>query len=146
MNYDLLQAEKQNLKEETRQELYKFALDIIQESFYEEMMKNISIVECPDLFYNWYHKFTELRYPEYIEKDNQLYFLILTSATSGTLASKYFGKEFNVENFDGNFLIYASIHVEFQLGVDLHSNRTLEFEINKVSIKAAFKIINIENF
>ena len=54
LNYDIKQSENVTLDNDSRKKLFAFALDVIQEEFYKEMMKNLSKVEDPDRYYNWF--------------------------------------------------------------------------------------------
>ena len=49
--------------EETRKELFEYAVENFQEVFYEEMMKNIKKLDDPDRYLNWYLGRTEIKYP-----------------------------------------------------------------------------------
>ena len=48
LNHDIKQSENVKLDNDTRYALFDFALNIIQDEFYKEMMKNLSKVEDPD--------------------------------------------------------------------------------------------------
>ena len=88
LNYDILQVEKENITDETRQELYDHALEAIQDSYYDELMKNLSKVEWPHLYYNWYQKNTLLTYPYFY--DGRIKFIITTAAASGNISNTNF--------------------------------------------------------
>ena len=133
LNYDILQAEKQNLLQKTRHELFDHALEVVQNRFYDEMMTNLSKVDWPDLFYNWYHKNTAIMYPYYSQKDNQLYFQILTTASSGNISTNNFGEKFDAKKVDGNLLIVVSVYVPLAVQNDM--NTTLFLKIEKITMK-----------
>ena len=48
LNHDIKQSENVKLDNDTRNELLDFAINVIQDEFYKEMMKNLSKVEDPD--------------------------------------------------------------------------------------------------
>ena len=55
LNYDIVHSDELKLDNDTRKELFDFALDIVQDEFYDETMKNLSKLKDPDRYYNWYH-------------------------------------------------------------------------------------------
>ena len=61
MNYDIVHSEEMKLDNDTRHELFDFALDVVQDEFFHETMRNLSKVKDPDRYYNWYHGYTALR-------------------------------------------------------------------------------------
>ena len=44
LNYDIVHSDEMKLDDDTRKELFDFALDVVQDEFYEEMMRNLSKV------------------------------------------------------------------------------------------------------
>ena len=70
LNFDIFQSEEVNISQDSRTELFEFTLDVIQEEFYGEMIKNLSKVVDPDRFYNWYQGYTKERYP-YMRDNNR---------------------------------------------------------------------------
>ena len=54
-------------------------------------MTNLSKVDDPDRYYNWYHGYTEIEYPYYYKKYNRLMYKVSTSAISGNISTQYFG-------------------------------------------------------
>ena len=65
LNYDIEQSENITIDNNTRSELFDFALDVIQDEFHDEIMKNLSKIEDPDRYYNWYNGYTKIKYPCY---------------------------------------------------------------------------------
>merc|ERR1712029_958619 len=100
------QSEKIELDDETRDELLTFALEAIEDEFYEEVMTNLSKIEGPEKYYNWYNGYTKIEYPCYYEYGNQLRYEVNTFATSGNISTQYFGQKFDANKVDGN------IHME----------------------------------
>ena len=60
---NIRKSEKVELTKDLRNELLDYALDVIQDEYFNEVMGNLSKVEDPDRFYNWYHGYTKLQYP-----------------------------------------------------------------------------------
>ena len=79
LNHDIKKSETIKLSEDLRKELLDYALDVIQDEFYNELMTNMSLLQDPDRYYNWYYGYTKLEYP-YWSWSNKLWFFIATSA------------------------------------------------------------------
>lgn len=134
LNYDILQSEKIKLDKEKRDTLTAVsALDVIQEKVYEEIIKNLSKVEDPDRYYNWYYGYTAINYMYLQIYDHQPRYDVYTSATSGNISTEYFGGKFDVDKLHGN------IHIQIFLFVPPNnvgdSNTTLMLNINKRTMK-----------
>ena len=107
-------------------------MDVIQVNFYEEMMENLSKIEDPDMFYNWYYGYTLLQYPFYNPEDNQLLYIINTSANSGNISTAHFGQKFDAKKVDGRIMILLEIHATRN---SLLQNVTLMLEAEKFTVK-----------
>ena len=93
-------------------------------------MRNLSKVEDPDRYYNWYYGYTKLLFP--YNEANQRNYVIRTTATSGTIATKYFGDKFNAGKVD--ISMSTKILVEIPPTVMNKSSTTLLFNLGKPSI------------
>ena len=83
------------------------------------MVKNMSRLEDPDRYYNWYYGYTKISYPHF-SPTNELWYRVETSATSGNLSTKYFEDQFDVEKVDlGQFLFQIIIHVPLRVAPDI---------------------------
>ena len=133
MNYDIIQSDKVKFDKEEKEKLLKVSLDIIQDPLYDEMMTNISKVEDPDLYYNWYRGYTDIMPPYYTEDTNQLYYHVSSSATSGNISTKYFGDTFDANKVDGNIRIVISVNVPHSVIGD--NDTTLMFNVKKVTMQ-----------
>ena len=65
LNYDILQSEKVKINKEMKDKMIETTLVTIQDHFFKEMMANLSKIVDPDRYYNWYHGYTEIKYPYY---------------------------------------------------------------------------------
>ena len=65
LNQDIGKLEQVNLNDDLRNELLDYALDVIQDQYYKEVMEKFSKLQDPDRFYNWYHGFTDISNPYY---------------------------------------------------------------------------------
>ena len=67
LNYDMMESANINLDNNTRKELYEYAMDIIQNEFFDELMRNLSKIEEKNRFYNWYYGYSAILYPYLIQ-------------------------------------------------------------------------------
>ena len=89
-----MKSENISLDKNTRDELYEYALDVIQNEFFEELMMNLSKIEEQKRYYNWYHGYSKIFYPYFDVGTNQLTFKIETNALTGNVSTKDFGDWF----------------------------------------------------
>ena len=127
VNYDLMMSENITLTEEIRDEMYEYALEVIN----EDSQSNWTKLHEEDRTYNWYHGFTEIKLPYY--RQNRLNIEIDTSATSGVITSRYFGEQFRPELVEKK--IYYKVSVHPPDSVMWNENVTLHFKLEKVSMK-----------
>ena len=135
LNYDIQKSETVNLDDDSRKELIDFATDVCQDEFYNEILSNLSKVEDPDRYYNWYHGFTDIIYPYHDQRFNQLWYSIVTYAKSGNISTKYFGKKFDASKVDD--YIYIGIQVYAQQPASNDINTTLILNVNKKTMTGA---------
>ena len=134
LNYDIVHSDEYYLDNNTRIELIEYALGVIQEEFYHEVMKNMSKLDDPAKFYNWYHGFTWVNFPfYYYGLYNQLRYFVYTSATSGNITTNNFGEKFDAQKIDVN--IYISIRVYSSKTVRSDKRSSLMFNIEKNTIQ-----------
>ena len=110
LNHDIQQSENIKLDNDTRNELFDYALDVMLMEFYKEMMTNLSKIEDPDRYYNWYHGYTRIKYT-YSNGINQLHYSVVTSATTGNISTQYFGEKFNADKVNGKIRIIIEVYV-----------------------------------
>ena len=99
LNYDLVMTENNTLTEEMRDELFKYALDVIDED--SSSLNSWTKLLEEDRFYNWYYGYTEIRSPYKENCCTDLYglcpdvcFDVFTRATSGVVKTQYYGEKF----------------------------------------------------
>ena len=134
LNHDIKESENITLNKDLRKELLDYALDVILDQYYNEAMANLSKIQDPDRYYNWYHGYTFLRYPHYNYKVNQLKYYVDTAAASGNMTTPYFSDNFNADKVDGNIFIQIRIHVP--PSVSGNRSTTLLLNLEKNSVKA----------
>ena len=105
-------------------------------------MKNLSKLEDHDRFYNWYHGYTKFvdAYPWYYK--GQLFFKVLTSATSGNISTQSFGGKFDTRKVEPFIYIRIKVYVPKSVrevkktseGRIIENNITLIYNIEKKTI------------
>ena len=136
LNYDLMMTEKMTLDNETREQLGNYAVRLLHDYLYDTIMKNLSLLEDKDRYYNWYHGYTEMNIPQPGYQGPNGYDIehsFRTFATSGTVSTKYFGDKFDAEK------VLANIKYQFYMFTPENArgneNVTFHMEIDKISMK-----------
>ena len=122
-------AENFVLDNETRNDLLNSVVEKLQDSFYNEKINLIKMIQYDDMFINWYNGFTQLDIPVIVEDD--IFSTIETSSPSGLVKTKNFGESFNSESFLNKMTFYLYIHPPASC---LVSNCTLEIDLEKESL------------
>ena len=132
LNYDISKLDEVKLDKDKRAKLIEDSLHF-QDEFLKEMMTNLSKLEDPDRYYNWYHGYSRIIYPFYDANKRQLIYNMDSSATSGNVSTKYFGDKFDADKVDGYINIKIKVYVPHSVVGD--KNTTLIFDINKITMK-----------
>ena len=131
LNYDLMKSNESKVDEKTKEELFEYAKDVIQDSFYSKVLKNLQKLVYSDRYFNWYQGFTQLQYP--FHNKNRLRYPVTTYATSGNISTQYFGQNFDAEKVDRK--IYFELIVRPSESAEKKANITLMFAMKKNTIK-----------
>ena len=131
LNYDLMTTGNMTIDNETRNELSKYATEILYDQLYDNIMANITKFEDNDRYYNWYHRYTKIKLPYYQDYTGLEYYLN-TVATSGTISTQHFGKEFDADKVETD--LSCSVFVYPLASVKNNPNVTLHFEVEKLSL------------
>ena len=126
LNHDIKEADRIEIDEETRKKLLDRAITTLQDKSYEELMKNLSKVEDPNRYHNWYLGFTQVNCPYFEKYKNNLYYNIYTTARSGNITTKHFGDMFDADKVDRNIEIYVSF--------ELASRKFAVIDIEKITM------------
>ena len=117
LNYDLMKLENVTLDNDTRNDLAKYALNLLNEFQYKEIMRNMSAVQEKNKFYNWYQGITEIEMVgisnwamsssvlDYTNYDIETY------ASSGLIRSRNYGQFLNITGVDLNLRLLLDIKV-----------------------------------
>ena len=111
LNYAIMESKKIKLSDKTRQQLLDDAIGDFQEEYTTELMNNLTKIQDPDRYFNWYKGITEIRYPyyNYFTINYHLTNKIHTTAVKGNISIQYFGKIFDVAKIVGD--LYSRIDI-----------------------------------
>ena len=140
LNYDLMRIGNLSLDNDTRTELIKYAVELTQDHAFKELMNNISQIEEENRYGNWYNGYTDFQLPYWaptsIGDNFQLHYDLHTKATSGSISTKYFGKQFDKNLIERELSYKINIispediqDIEnFTLHVDIEYNMLKDFD------------------
>ena len=105
LNYDITKTKNITLDNNTKEDLKKFALELLYDQLFYSLMQNLSMLQEKDRFNNWYHGYSSIDLPEYAQNvamlgTRDLQFLLSTSSPSGTILTRYFGETFDVHKVE----------------------------------------------
>ena len=130
LNYDLMMAENMTLDNETRFELFDFAMGQFQNHFFKQVMTNMSKITETNQFYNWYYGYSYFQPPYWRKERNYMYFNLDTSAANGTFSTKYFGEAFDKNKVEKAIRCYFTFHPS----VMQNSTAKLNIDIEKLTM------------
>ena len=143
LNFDLMNLNNATLNATIKDQVIRFAMEVIQDQIYQEIMSDLKKVEEEDRSYNWYNGFTQFRLP-YIANDGTFTFLISTYKTSGQVSTQSFGLPFNSTVVDKRSSIVVYIEIHPQLRED--KNVTLHLHVDKNSIPGLKNVNGNDDF
>ena len=120
-------TENMTLTEEMRHEMFKYALELINEDSFSKLHEE-------DRFSNWYHGYSKIELPYH--SDELLFATVYTFATSGVVSTQYYGQQFKSEMVETNFILNYAIDINPPERVMDNENVTLHFSLEKVSMTA----------
>ena len=128
LNYDLMMTENITLTEEMRDEMFKYALDVINEDSFSE--NDWTKIHEEDRFYYWYHGYTEIASPFYDFFGLNIY--VNTSTSSGVVTTQHYGEQFMPEQVERKIRYWVGLYPPES--VRDNENVTLHFKLEKVSM------------
>ena len=63
LNYDLMMLENMTLDNDTRNEMLDFAVGLIQEEVFKDLIANLSMIDERNRYYNWYMGYNYIQLP-----------------------------------------------------------------------------------
>lgn len=130
LNYDLM-TKNMTLDNYTRNKLTNYAVEMLYDHLYEDIMRNMSMLEDNDRYYNWYHGYTRIEIPYY--RYFKINYHVNTGASSGSISTKYFGDDFDTDKVVTS--LYYGVRIYTPSIVRHNLNVTLHLEIEYVSLK-----------
>ena len=126
LNYDLMMMEKLTLTDEMRDEMFKYAIDVINEDSFSQ--SDWSMLQEEDRFYNWYYGYTEIQAPSYMYEKWD--YLVHTAATSGVVSIQYYGEQFTSRLVERKFRFMVEVNPP--ANIKNNENVTLHFSLEQV--------------
>ena len=139
LNYDLMELGNKDLDNDTRISLKNNAVDLLYDNLHESIMKNLSLLEHDNAYYNWYHAYTDILLPSQkiavggFGESYDLSYSINTYALNGSISSQYFGDDFDAKKVASDNEYVININVPYD--VTENYNVTMHIEIEKISIR-----------
>ena len=133
LNYDVMHAHLMKIDGKIRRELYEFSVNVLQNHYYEEAMKELLKITDNSRFFNWYHGLTRIKYPYHDDIFNFMKYELETIALSGNISTQYFGEIYDVDKINTK----TDITMSFYVPDELTKRRKFEvmFKIFKVTLK-----------
>ena len=131
LNFDLVNLNNETLTNTKKDEVIRFAMEVIQDQIHQDTMSDLRKLEEKDRSYNWYNGITDLRLP-YYANEGTFIFQLSTFKTSGQVSTQSFGLPFNASFVDKRISIVVYIEIVPELRGD--KNVTLHFDIEQNSI------------
>ena len=132
LNYDLMMTENIKLTEEMKDDIFRFAFEVVNQdmSFLQAEWRKLNEQDRP---YNWYNGYTKIQ-PPYIVLGafNYPEIHIDTSATSGVVTTQHYGEQFRPDLVEKRLLY--TVNVWPPESVRENENVTLHFKVEKVSM------------
>lgn len=147
LNYDLMEAETKTLSQEARYDLMNLTLELLYETYFNELMQNKSAIVTKDAARHWYYGVDKLVPPFYSEsvEFNQFVTFVNTIASKGSITTNNFGEPFNITAF------FTRVFGDFNIMVPREArNSSLVLKIKKDSFHSTGKdllyIVDHESF
>ena len=132
LNYDLKMIEKIIIDNDTRNELANYALELLYDQLYTNIMRNLSLLENREKYSNWYYGHEEIKIP-YLSSYYGTEYWMKTSSPSGEISTQYYGDKFEANRVQTDF--NYKIDVIPPNKVKNNKNATLHFNIEKILMK-----------
>ena len=139
LNYDLMMTENMTLTEDMRDEMFKYAVEVLIEDKLSQ--NNWTKLHEEDRYYNWYHGYSRIQSPSYSRTKNPEYDLhseyylsssVDSCATSGAVTTQYYGEQYQPELVERALEYKVSVNPPVSLRDN--ENVTLHFKLEKVSM------------
>ena len=140
LNYHIMMTENVTMDKETRDEILNYALELVNQLKFKEVMKNLSILEEENRYSNWYHGYTRVDLSSYkFHYKYGLYnsFWMNTGAVNGSVSTRNFEEKYDKNDVEKRIDTVVEIITpclpelqEGELNISLH----LELEQNRMNV------------
>ena len=130
LNYDLQRAADVNVSREEREELSKYISELFLQEGYEAMLKDVKVFYERDRFRHWYEGVSQISLSYWQDIDKQKYFNFKTYATSGEIATPYYGEPWEAEKFEQSVSYSVNIYQPWA-ETGGHDNVSLTFTVHQ---------------
>ena len=86
LNYDLMMTRNMTLDDEERKDLVNYATMVADSQNYDQIIRNLSMFHEENRYYNWYHGYTKVELPRYVEHKSTNELSLTTTAASGSIS------------------------------------------------------------
>ena len=91
LNYDLMRIQNMTLDNETRYDLSEYAVQLLNDFIFGEMMNKLSKIQDDNRYYNWYHGYNRISLPKIVSHYNfDIDYSLSTTATFGSISTQDF--------------------------------------------------------
>ena len=126
LNLDLIKTYNVTLNKAEKDELTRFAMEVIQNNIHMEIMRHIRKLEEKDQFNNWYQGLTQIKLP--VKSNDEAYkFEIWTYKSAGEVSTQFFGLPYNESLVDRD--IYIIVYIGLAPELRSNENVTLHFNL-----------------
>ena len=129
LNYDLMMLENMTLENDARDKLTQYAVGLIQDHNFKDLISNISLIEEENRYYNWYMGYSMINLPWWGRDpydgclnsnsrecaNYRLRYYMQTKATHGSFSTKFFGEKFEQSKVQTDFKYCINIHEPSEL-------------------------------
>jgi len=132
LNYDLMMTRNMTIDDETRKDIANYAMMLVNTPKFEELIRNMSMFHEENRYYNWYHDYSNVKLPQYIEESTHR-LRLKTSAASGSVSLQNLEQIFDSKNLsiEMNVNLFlpkkdASKSDDIQLHLEIDRNKVTE--------------------
>ena len=135
LNYDLFVYENKTLDTDTRNELKKYAVELLIESLHSTIMEQLQLLQDNERYFNWYNGFSRVNVPFYRDSATSVGSYLVNKeesyATLGSISTMHFGEKFNALKMRKD-VFYRIFIFSPQMS---NPNVTFHLEVEKVQLK-----------
>ena len=85
------------ISSDTRKELLNYAVNLLNDYIYDTVMTEFRMLDEENRYYNWYHGYTKVELPKYINDEGTNQFQLKTTAASGYVSIQNLEQAFDAK-------------------------------------------------